>query len=325
MGIARTAAVAAAALIAPASAFNVPSAGRPSRHVCATSNLMPARTAQLSPLFNRGAAVVMQDKQMDSSSQSFYDEYVQTDPVTGERTAIALDEKEKLYLECLDAFYNENGKQLLGDEEYDQLKLDLDFEGAKIATFSKDEIQFVLANKRYKMGKPVLSDSDYDALRARLKAAGSTVVIHEGAKCDIDGQCKSDLAIDAGKTRLLYLPGTLGGLLLVQEAFFWTVGLDPIISSILGLIPAYFFGIWFTENIFAQKPLVTQSSCPNCGYLQNVFFGDLFNVATDGLVPNALTIDEVECKCPNCKIDVSRPLPRTTPLPPGCQAAVRTS
>lgn len=42
---------------------------------------------------------------------TFFDEYVQTDPETGERTSISLDEKEKLYLECLDAFYNE-GKQV---------------------------------------------------------------------------------------------------------------------------------------------------------------------------------------------------------------------
>ena len=218
MGIARTAAVAAAALIAPASAFNVPSAGRPSRHVCATSNLMPARTAQLSPLFNRGAAVVMQDKQMDSSSQSFYDEYVQTDPVTGERTAIALDEKEKLYLECLDAFYNENGKALLSDEEYDKLKLDLDFDGSKVAVFSADEIKFVLANKRFKMGKAIMNDAEYDSLRKKLKDAGSLVVIHDAAKCSVDdGICKTDLVVDAGKTRLLYFPGTAGGLILSCE------------------------------------------------------------------------------------------------------------
>jgi len=287
------AAAVAAALIDGASAYQIAGAARPARAVAASSMVPVAPLLAPEVGVASRAAVVMQT--------DFYDEYVQTDPMTGERTAIDLDEKEKLYLECLDAFYNEGGKQLLGDEEYNQLKLDLDFEGAKIVTFSKDEIKFVLANKRYKMGKPIL-DAEYDALRNRLKAAGSTVIIHDGAKCNVeDGICKADLSIDAGKTRLLYLPGSLGGLLLVQEAFFWSVGLDPIISTVLGLVPAYFFGVWFTENVFAQKPLVTQAACPNCGYLNTIFFGDLFSVATDGLVPDALTIDSVGCKCPNCK------------------------
>merc|ERR1740127_272388 len=116
----------------------------------------------------------------------FYDEYVETDPVTGEQKTLTLDEKEKLYLECVDAFYNEGGKQLLGDDEYEQLKLDLDFEGAKIATFTKDEIQFVLANKRFKMGKPTLNDAEYDTLREKFRSAGSSVVIHQGASCNPD-------------------------------------------------------------------------------------------------------------------------------------------
>lgn len=148
----------------------------------------------------------------------FYDGYVETDPVTGAQKALQLDEKEKLYLECLDAFYNEDGKQLLSNEEYEQLKLDLDFDGSTVATYSKDEIKFVLSNKRFKMGKPTLSDPEYDALREKLRKAGSLVVLHDGASCNIDtGICKSDMRVDSGKTRLLYLPGSFLGLLVVME------------------------------------------------------------------------------------------------------------
>merc|ERR1712054_549936 len=107
-----------------------------------------------------------------------------------------------------------------------------------------DEIKFVLSNKRYKMGKPILSDADYDELRFRLKSAGSTVVIHDSAKCSLeDGICKTDLFVDQGKTRLLYLPGTIGGSLLLSELFFWTIHIDPILSIILGAVPSYFFGV----------------------------------------------------------------------------------
>jgi hypothetical protein len=186
---------------------------------------------------------------------------VETDPVTGEKKTLGLDEKEKLYLDCLDAFYNEGGKQLLGDEEYEALKLDLDFDGSKVATYTRDEIKFVIAVKcvrsapivprrahapwrapswrthavraaaaavraaatfqrqplrarrgphftphcarcrRFKMGKGIMSDSEYDELRTKLTAAGSLVVMHDGASCSVDtGLCKTDMRIDTGKT-----------------------------------------------------------------------------------------------------------------------------
>merc|ERR1711939_1276008 len=86
---------------------------------------------------------------------------------------------------------------------------------------------------------------------------------------------------DNAKLRLLYLPGTVGGLLVVMEALYWATGLDPFISVILGAVPAYFFGVWFTENVFAQKPLVAQAVCPECQFQFNLFFGDLFGVQTD--------------------------------------------
>jgi len=238
----------------------------------------------------------------------FYDGYVETDPVTGEQKTLTLDEKEKLYLDCLDAFYNEGGKQLLSNEEYEQLKLDIDFEGSKVAVYSKDEIKFILANKRFKMGKAILNDAEYDNLRSKLREQGSLVILHDGASCNVEtGMCKTDLRVDSGKNRLLYLPGTLGGLLLVMEVIFWTVGLDPIFSVLLGSVPAYFFGLWFTENVFAQKPLVVQASCPepDCESIFPVFFGDLFSVQTDGIAgPKKPPGDELEVKCPVCKIDL---------------------
>merc|ERR1719261_635776 len=53
-----------------------------------------------------------------SKEASIYDEFLTTDASTGERVRINLAEKEKLYLDCLDAFYNE-GKQILADSEYE--------------------------------------------------------------------------------------------------------------------------------------------------------------------------------------------------------------
>jgi hypothetical protein len=244
-------------------------------------------------------------RQPHMQSTDFYDEYLKTDPATGEQTKMELDEKEKLYLDCLDAFYNEGGKQLLNDVEYDQLKLDLDFEGSITATYTQDEIKFVLANKRFSEGKSMLADAEYDKLRETLKKAGSLVVLHEGASCNVDtGICKSDLKVENGKTRLLYLPGTVGASLVISEALYWVLHTDPFLGVIIGAVPAYFFGTWFTENVFAQKPLVTQAPCPECNQIQTVYFGDLFDVMGEG---SKITGDTVDCKCDDkaCKAELT--------------------
>jgi len=111
-----------------------------------------------------------------------YDEFLATDVATGERKIIGFEEKEKLYLDCLAAYYN-NEKAVLPDDEYEGLKRDLEFAGSKVAGFSKDEIKFLVANKRYREDKPVLDDNEYNALRLKLKEAGSMVVLHEAPSC----------------------------------------------------------------------------------------------------------------------------------------------
>jgi len=148
---------------------------------------------------------------------------------------------------------------------------------------------------------PILSDTEYDALRKQLKEQGSPVVLHEAASCSIDGICKLDLRVDNAKQRLLYLPGTVGSVILICELLFWTLHTDPLISILLASVPSYFIGVWFTENIFAQKPLVTVAACPDCNYLNTVYFGDLFNVATDGIIPGGKPGVEQAVTCPNCK------------------------
>merc|ERR1712241_319913 len=74
-----------------------------------------------------------------------------------------------------------------------------------------------------KMGKPVLTDEEYDALRLQLKKEGSAVALHDSPMCSVEtGVCKMDMVVDKGKTRLLYLPGWLGGMVLFLEGSCWT-------------------------------------------------------------------------------------------------------
>jgi hypothetical protein len=239
----------------------------------------------------------------DIKKEDIYDDFMGLDE-TGASVPLALDEKEKLYLECLDSFYNEGGKAILPDNKYEQLKVDLEFSESRIMTYSKNEIRYLLANKRFKMGKPVLTDSEYDALRLQLKKEGSSVAMHDAPRCDMDtGVCKMDLRVDKGKTRLLYLPGWAGGLIFFSEVSYWTLHLDPLLSILLGVIPVYFFANWFTTNIFAQKPLVVTSPCPSCSQLMTVYFGDLLNVQTDGIIPKASgpPQSQIEAICGSCK------------------------
>ena len=97
--------------------------------------------------------------QVDEESSSIYDDFMGLDD-TGASVPLALEEKEKLYLECLDAYYNEDKKEILTQDKYEQLKLDLEFSEGRIMTYTKNEIRYLLANKRYKMGKPVLTDEE---------------------------------------------------------------------------------------------------------------------------------------------------------------------
>lgn len=234
-----------------------------------------------------------------------YDEFTALDK-SGNAASLGLDVKEKLFLDCLDAFYNEGGKQLIPNDDYEQLKLDLQFSESKLGSFSADEIKYILANKRWKMGKSTMNNEEYDALRLKLKKAGSSVALHDEAACNlVTGVCKTDLRLDTGKNRLLYIPGFVAGIILFSEVTFWTVHLDPLITITLGTLPSYFFGLWFTENIFAQKPLVTTAPCPNCSNLLTIYFGDLLNVQTDGIIgkPNPPQ-STLSCVCPKCKTEL---------------------
>ena len=72
---------------------------------------------------------------------------------------------------------------------------------------------------------------------------------------------------------------------------------------VLGIVPVYFFGKFFTENIFAQKPLVVTAPCPECSSLLTVYFGDLFSVQTDGILKGNPQPPESELSlvCSTCK------------------------
>jgi len=288
-------------LVGPTAAYQM----LPSRMTGSVQAQPRAAVAQL-PTWNERcspAAHFRMQVEEDIKAEDIYNDFMGLDE-SGASVPLGLDEKEKLYLECLDSFYNEGGKAVLPDNKYEQLKVDLEFSESRIMTYSRDEIRYLLANKRYKMGKPVLTDDEYNALRLQLKKLGSAVAMHDTPTCDVvSGVCKMDMQVDKGKTRLLYLPGWAGGLLVFTEISFWTLHLDPLLSSILGVVPVYFFANFFTTKIFAQQPLVVTSPCPKCSALITVYFGDLLSAQTDAWIPKAggPPQPQIEAICGSCK------------------------
>jgi len=286
--------------VGPAAAYQM----APSRMAGSVQTQPRVAVAQL-PTWNERsspAAHFRMQVEEDIKAEDIYDDFMGLDE-SGASVPLGLDEKEKLYLECLDSFYNEGGKAVLPDNKYEQLKVDLEFSESRIMTYSKNEIRYLLANKRFKMGKSVLSDGEYDALRLQLKKDGSPVALHDTPTCDLSGVCKMDMQVDKGKTRLLYLPGWAGGLLVFSEISFWTLHIDPLLSILLGVVPVYFFADFFTTKIFAQQPLVVTSPCPKCSALITVYFGDLLSVQTDGIIPKAAgpPQPQIEAVCGSCK------------------------
>ena len=86
-------------------------------------NVMPrAAVAQL-PTWNqspRSAHVCMQVK---PKAEDIYDEFMALEVSGASVPPRLVKMKEKLYLECLDSFYNEGGKELLPDNKYAQLEV----------------------------------------------------------------------------------------------------------------------------------------------------------------------------------------------------------
>jgi len=225
--------------------------------------------------------------------------------MNGNPVTLTLAAREKLYLDAT-AQYHLDGTRLIEDEDYDQLKNDLAFEGSNVGMMSRDEVKFMVAASRYAEGKPIMSDSEFDALRRQLKNKNSKAVLHEMPVCKIDSQvCKADLEKDNTKNFVLNLPALIVSTIVVSEVSFWasgafeTGGLSP--SSTLLINSPFIAGLTYliTNFVLFQKPLVTVAKCPRCQTEQPIFFGDVLFVG-DG--PQ----DQVKTKCVNkaCQADL---------------------
>ncbi|KAL8210003.1 hypothetical protein R6Q57_006735 [Mikania cordata] len=211
-------------------------------------------------------------------------------------------EMEQEFLQALQAFYYE-GKAIMSNEEFDNLKEELMWEGSSVVMLSSDEQKFLEASMAYISGNPILSDEEFDKLKMLLKKDGSDIVA-EGPRCSLRSRkVYSDLTVDYLKMFLINVPAAVVALGL----FFF---LDDItgfeITYLLELPePFSFIFTWFAAIPFilylsftftsaiVRDFLILKGICPNCGAENNSFFGTILSISSGGAINNV--------KCSNCQ------------------------
>lgn len=219
-------------------------------------------------------------------------------PRTGKREEISLEEKERLFLDAMQAFYR--GENVLSNEEFDTLKEELTWQGSEVTTLSRDEFKFLDAVQAFETGKPVMSDEEFDALKNKLRRQGSVVSIQRGPRCSVRRQITfSDVVPDNRRLFALYVPaGLVFGLVWLSAAFEFTPlrNIDPVLSLIIGS-PIIYLAAKFATGLVLPDPLIVVGDCPNCGRRTRVFFGKVLNV--DGYK------DVADVTCDKCKAQLS--------------------
>ncbi|KAI7996059.1 hypothetical protein LOK49_LG11G02563 [Camellia lanceoleosa] len=213
----------------------------------------------------------------------------------------SLGELEQEFLQALQSFYYE-GKAIMSNEEFDNLKEELMWEGSSVVMLSSDEQKFLEASMAYVAGKPIMSDQEYDKLKIQLKIDGSDIVV-EGPRCSLRSRkVYSDLSVDYLKMVLLNVPAAIVALGL----FFFLDDLTGFEITYLLELPEPFSFIftWFAAlplllwsalsitNFIVKDFLILKGPCPNCGTENLSFFGTILSISSGGTT-NTL-------KCSNC-------------------------
>ncbi|CAH1453406.1 unnamed protein product [Lactuca virosa] len=192
-------------------------------------------------------------------------------------------EMEQEFLQALQSFYYE-GKAIMSNEEFDNLKEELMWEGSSVVMLSSDEQKFLEASMAY------------------VSEDGSDIVA-EGPRCSLRSRkVYSDLSVDYLKMFLINVPAAVVALGLF---FSWMTSL--VLKSLPLELPEPFSFIftWFAAlplilwlsftltNVIVRDFLILKGLCPNCGTENTSFFGTILSISSGG------TTNTV--KCTNCQ------------------------
>jgi len=225
------------------------------------------------------------------------DEYCVVDKASGKMVRLTVQEKERIFLDSLQAYYV-SGRQLLEDQEFDMLKEDLEWNGSPLVTLNRKETRYLAALQAYLKGESIMSDSEFDTLKRELKEDESPIAVSVEPKCYIDtGICTVTLLEDNFRTNLLYLP--MGAILFIAwlgvgfEIIEPLIRLNPIILLALGAYPIYKYAIELTDKFIFVNNKIAYGPCPSCESPNRIYFGDILTIEGFG--------DTADVKCKNCK------------------------
>ncbi|CAI9784512.1 unnamed protein product [Fraxinus pennsylvanica] len=213
----------------------------------------------------------------------------------------SLGEMEQEFLQALQAFYYE-GKSIMSNEEFDNLKEELMWEGSSVVMLSADEQRFLEASMAYVSGNPIMNDKEYDELKLKLKMDGSEIVI-EGPRCSLRSRkVYSDLYVDYLKMFLINVPAAvvaLGLFFFLDDLtgfeITYLLELPEPFSFIFTWFAALPFILWLSftiTNTIVKDFLILSGPCPNCGTENISFFGTILSISSGGSTNNV--------KCSNC-------------------------
>jgi NAD-dependent DNA ligase len=72
-----------------------------------------------------------------------------------------------IFCMCQSFYYDK--QPIMSNEEFDNLKEELMWEGSSVVMLSSDEQKFMEASLAYVAGRPILTDQQYDELKMKLK------------------------------------------------------------------------------------------------------------------------------------------------------------
>lgn len=207
---------------------------------------------------------------------------------------------EKQYLDALRSYYYE-GKSLLTDEEFDNLKEELTWNGSKVVVMSSDEQRFLEATAAIRKGSSILSEDEYEELTDRLRVQGSTVVM-QGPRCSLlTRKVYTDARLDAVTMTALNIPAAV--LLLSAIYLIDRLAGEPLTMTLestgvesaeawLAVMPFVIFTTASLTNLLFRDMKILKGPCPQCGTENVSYFGYILTI------PGPTTKSQVQCS--NC-------------------------
>ena len=245
--------------------------------------------------------VVQQQQQQEENEDGVVDSNVLPYRSINRKEKKTIGEMEQEFLQALQAFYYDK-KAVMSNEEFDNLKEELMWEGSSVVMLSPDEQRLLEASMAYVAGNPIMTDAEFDELKLRLRKEGSEIV-QEGPRCSLRSRkVYSDLTVDYFKMFLLNVPAAV----LALTLFFFLDDLTGFEITYLLELPEPFSFIftWFAAlplifwvaqaitSAIVKDFLILKGPCPNCGNENLSFFGTILSVPSGG-ARNSV-------KCANC-------------------------